>query len=452
MTKSASPRPKNTASVLIGLWIGLTVLAGLGMLSLLWALWAAGGFSAAPPATSAGMPPTVPVVVATSTSANAADGTQALATSAAKTTCKYPPAPASGFDYGIQSHVFGGGDLNYFLPGVKELGLQWLKIQLRWEDVEPTQGNIDWHILDTAMKVSCNLGLHVLLSVEVAPAWTHAQPLSADGNAPPDDFQLYTDFLGKIIDRYPGEVGAIEVWNEENLVREWNTPAGISSADFVKLLQMSYTAIKSKDPSIMVISGALAPTGINCKGTFPECKGGRPVIIDDATYLTQFVQAGGLQYADCVGTHSNGTNLPPTADGANPPGDGSTYKYKGPWQNPHYSWALKSQVETYAKILNGQKLQCVTEFGYASPMDGKYPPNFGFAADVTEQQQADYLVQAFNWMRDSKLVKLASLFNLDYGPLGLGDPTKDDNMLFSLLDMHGVPRPAFAAVKAMAKP
>jgi len=448
MTKSNPSRPKNTASVLIGLWIGLTVLAGLGMLSLLWALWAFGGFNAAPAATSS-MPPTVPVIVATSTGA---DGLTPLPTSTAKGACQYPDPPASGFGYGIQSHVFGGGDLNHFLAGVKELGLGWLKIQVRWADMEPNRDAIDWHILDSAMKISCDLGLHVLLSVEVAPAWTHAQPLSADGNAPPDNYQLYTDFLGQLIDRYPGKLGAIEIWNEENLVREWNTPAGISPDDFVKLLQMSYTTIKGKDPSILVISGALAPTGINCNGTFPDCKGGRTIIMDDATYLTKMVQAGALQYTDCIGTHSNGTNLPPTADGANPPADSSAYKYKGPWQNPHYSWALKSQVETYAKILNGQKLQCVTEFGYASPVDGKYPPNFGFAQDVSEQQQADYLVQAFNWMRDSKLVKLAFLFNLDYGPLGLGDPTKDDNMLFSLLDPQGAPRPAFGAIKAMPKP
>ena len=50
------------------------------------------------------------------------------------------------------------------------------------------------------------------------------------------------------------------------------------------------------------------------------------------------------------------------------------------------------------------------------------------------------------------MVKLAFLFNLDYGPLGSGDPSKDDNMLFSLLDVKGVPRPAFDAIKAMPKP
>ena len=132
-----------------------------------------------------------------------------------------------------------------------------------------------------------------------------------------------------------------------------------------------------------------------------------------------------------------------------PPREGQTFG--GPWDNPHYSWALKSQVETYAAILNGQKQQCVTEFGYASPVDGVFPGNFGFAADVTAQQQADYLVQAFDWMRSSGQVKMAFLFNLDYAPKG-GDPASDDNVIFSILDRSGIPRPAFDALSLMPKP
>jgi hypothetical protein len=84
-------------------------------------------------------------------------------------------------------------------------------------------------------------------------------------------------------------------------------------------------------------------------------------------------------------------------------------------------------------------------------VEGQFPPNFGFAADVSEQQQADYLVQAFNWMRDSQQVRLAFLFNLDYGPKG-GEPAQDDNVIFSILNRDGSPRPAFDALSLMPKP
>jgi len=70
---------------------------------------------------------------------------------------------------------------------------------------------------------------------------------------------------------------------------------------------------------------------------------------------------------------------------------------------------------------------------------------------VSEKQQGEFLVQAYNWMRDSGYVKMAFLFNLDYGPLG-GDPATDDNVLYSLLYKNGAPRPAFDAISAMPKP
>ena len=451
MTYPNPRRSRTDTSLLIGLWLGLTVTVGVCIFAGLF--WALGGFGPSKPA--AAVTPHVVTAQAATATAPVLPATLAVPTRAAQSgpACNFLPAPASGFGYGIQSQVF-VGDNGFWLGVVNEkLHLYWVKMQVRWNDLEKDQGGIFWDVLDAAVNEACRHGLRVMLSVVAAPVWTQAHPLAADQGqeAPPDDPQQYAAFLSKIIDRYPGRVGAIEVWNEENLEREWNTAAGVNPPDYVALLHASYTAIKAKDPSIIVISGALSPTGINCNVSFPNCQPtGRPIVMDDVTYLNQFIAAGGLDFTDCVGTHSNGTNLPPTSDGANPPPrDG--YKFSGPWDNPHYSWALKSQVDTYASILNGRKQQCVTEFGYASAVDGKFPPNFGFAQDVTEQQQGQYLVEAFNWMRDSGLVKLAFLFNLDYGPKG-GDPATDDNVIFSIMRKGGATRPAFDALSAMPKP
>jgi hypothetical protein len=443
MSPNPPMRSKNNLSLFIGLWLGVTVVAGLAVFALIF--WAAGGFDSATPtpvpvAATAPLPTEPPA-----TSAEA--GGEAVA-------CNYPPPPASGFGYGIQSHVF-VGDNAYWLGVIADkLHLQWVKMQVRWNEMEPTEGAINWKLLNPAVHQACKKGLHVMLSVVAAPEWTHTNPMPAlEGQqAPPDNNQAYADFLWKLAKHYPGQIGAIEVWNEENLEREWNTAAGIAPVDYVKLLRAAYNTVKTVDPNIIIISGALSPTGVNCRGSIQNCQPqGRQIVMDDATYLTQFVQAGGLQYVDCIGTHSNGTNLPPTADGAHPLGDGTGYTFKGPWQTPHYSWALKSQVERYEQILKGQKQQCVTEFGYASAVNGQYPPSFGFAADVSEEQQADYLVAAYDWMRASGLVKLAFLFNLDYGPKG-GDPATDDNVIFSILSKDGLPRPAFDAISLMAKP
>ncbi len=450
-----APKRNSNLSMFIGLWLGLTLVAGAGVFGLLW--WA---LSDRPSAASP--QPTAPVTVATQAPLVVAP-TATLPPAAggggeAPPACNWLPYPASDFGYGIQVHaLIPGTDNGLWMTMVRDkLGLHWVKLQVRWNVMEPQPGQVDWATLDNAMDAACANGLRIMLSVIAAPDWTHANPLPQEsGEAPPDDFQVYANFLGQLIDRYPGRIGAIEVWNEANLEREWNTTAGVNAAEFARLVQAAHTVIKARDPHILVISGAPAPTGINCNGgPFPAncAPTGRPIIVDDATFMQQFAAAGGLNYVDCVGTHSNGTNLPPTADGSNPPVD-TGYNFKGPWTSPHYSWALKSQVETYAKIMQDAGLvrpQCLTEFGYASPVDGVVTPGYEFALDVTEQQQGEYLVQAFNWMRDSGLVKLAFLFNLDYGPKG-GDPSSDDNVLFSLLSRQGAPRPAFDAISVMPK-
>lgn len=67
------------------------------------------------------------------------------------------------------------------------------------------------------------------------------------------------------------------------------------------MLRMAYAAIKAKDPNIIVVSGALSPTGVNA----PD------IAMDDFRYLELMVDAGLLDVADCIGLHHNGLNVPP---------------------------------------------------------------------------------------------------------------------------------------------
>ena len=57
---------------------------------------------------------------------------------------------------------------------------------------------------------------------------------------------------------------------------------------------------------------------------------------------------------------------------------------------------------------------CVTEFGWASSEGYDAPPEgFEFALDNTLDEQAQYIVQAYQQMHDSGDVWLAFLFNYD---------------------------------------
>jgi len=363
-----------------------------------------------------------------------------------------PPA-SEPFGYGIATHGI-IGDPNYTMGQVDSLGLGWVKQQIRWEDVERNPGEYTWGPYDGVVEAAHEKGLRVMLSVVNSPKWKRSYIDSNPEAAPPDNLAEYADFVGQIVERYQGRIHAIEVWNEQNLDREWDTAEGVDAEQYVEMLRMAYQAIKSRDPNIIVISGALSPVGVTCNEPYPECPPeGRPIIVDDFEYLDRMVDAGFLQYCDCVGAHHNGINMPPNVEW-DEGYDDPTAEYRGPFDNPDHSWSFKSTLWGYHDRIaaaGSDKKLCVTEFGWATAEGfGDYPPGFEFALDNTLKEQAEWDVQAFQLMRQWGFVRLAFLWNLDFANKHQ-DP-RDPNTPYSLLTFEGVARPAFGAIGAMEKP
>ena len=354
------------------------------------------------------------------------------------------------FGYGIALNAVGGGDPAYWMGQVESLGLGWVKQQLRWAHFEGTPGEMDWSGFDAVVESANARGLKVMFSIVDAPEWSRSYRDENEEGAPPDNLDLMADFMGRLVDRYKGRLHAIEVWNEQNLDREWDTAEGVDPEAYVEMLRLSYQAIKSRDPNIMVISGALSPTaGRQTDPNNPE----RVIWMDDFDYMDRMIQLGALNYCDCVGAHHNGINMPPDVawdEGYNDP----TAQFRGPFDNPHHSWSFRSTLWGYherIKAAGSDKPLCVTEFGWASAegFDG-YPPGFEFALDNTLEEQAEWNVEAFQLMREWGFVRLAFLWNLNYSQLGWGP--RDPNAPYALIDFGGAARPAFGAIGEMEKP
>src|SRR6185436_4474562 len=98
-------------------------------------------------------------------------------------------------------------------------------------------------------------------------------------------------------------VHAIQVWNEPNLDREWgNQPISPdSAADYVRLLRGTYLAAHAADPSIVVVSAGLSPTGVTDVHS-----------ADDLEYLKWMYRAGLKGTFDALGAHAN-TQAPEVA-------------------------------------------------------------------------------------------------------------------------------------------
>jgi polysaccharide biosynthesis protein PslG len=349
------------------------------------------------------------------------------------------PVDVRDFQLGIQIQITYDGDADLWMNEAVKLGMEWVKLQVRWEIVEPERGQYDWNELDKGINTAADKGIKVLLSVVTAPEWSREPGVDTSQHGPPADPQVYADFVGEILKRYPGKVHAIEVWNEQNLDREWTSAKGLRPADYVELLRVSSQTIKNIDPGVVVISGALSPTGLD----------NRVNAWDDFNYMDAMIASGLLNYADCVGAHHNGINVGPSYTWNAVPND-PTAAFRGPFDNPHHSWTFRSTLQGYAiriQQAGGDQKLCVTEFGWASTEDlGQTRPGFEFASDNTLQEQRDWTIEAINNMVEWDIVQIATLWNLNYGPKAGWDPN-NDNVAYSIIGKDWNFRPVYGALQ-----
>ncbi len=339
-----------------------------------------------------------------------------------------PSYPAAGgyFGFGVQAQVYGGADLGYVANATKGMGFGWVKFQAPWKDFEGSKGNYGWGGMDSVVDSLAGSGLGILASIVKAPNWARPSNTDLSVEGPPANLQDYADFVGAYAARYKGRVKAIEVWNEQNLWYEWGKEP-LDPGRYVDMLCRAYRAIKAADPGMVVVAGALTPTGVN-DGV---------IAIDDLAYLQRMYAAGARNCLDALGAHPSGYNNPPDAK------FGYTNPAEPSFKN-HPSFFFRDTMERYRGVMvaNGDAGKRVwpTEFGWASesnPVSG-----YEYARDVTPDEQAQYLVQAYQWAKVQGWVGPMFLWNLNFGITNPGT----ELAAFGIAN-----RPAYGALQAMPK-
>lgn len=321
------------------------------------------------------------------------------------------PIPASAplevpFGYGIQADPLGNTEAD--IVHLKALGLEWVKFQMPWKAVEPTQGSYDWETWDKVIDAYAASEIKIMLSIPKAPDW--ARPADDDKmvEGPPADPAKYAEFVAKVTERYKSKVQAIEIWNEQNLWYEAGGQGRINATNYVKLLQLAYSAIKSVNQDMMVISGALTPAGNQ-----------EDLAVDDVEYLKQMYENGVKGYFDALGAHPAGYNCPALADWRTVTAEEATADtFPGPFQNRHHSWCFLGTMEAYREVMiaNGDegKAITITEFGWAVSDTADPKQGYGFARDNTLEEQAKWIVEVYQWGKQQGWVGPMFLWNLDF--------------------------------------
>lgn len=286
-----------------------------------------------------------------------------------------PPAGGGsvpiGFLFGGQTQTLGNPDK------MKYSGMEWVKFQHKWSPGD-SAGAVQGLISNGHAQ-----GFKVLLSIPGAQTYPPTNGI---------DFAAYTRFLGDVA-ALSDPPDAIEIWNEMNIDFEW--PAGqISPSSYVQnMLAPGYNAIKAANSSILVISGAPAPTGFD---------NGTNAWADDR-YMAGLAAAGGARYLDCIGIHYNAGATAPSATSGHPANSG------------HYSWYYQPMIATYYNAFGGSRPVCFTELGYLSS-EGfpDIPQNFAWASGTSVDEHAAWLASAVQSAISDNRVKMVIVFNVDF--------------------------------------
>lgn len=100
-------------------------------------------------------------------------------------------------------------------------------------------------------------------------------------------------------------IDAYEIGNETNLDASYGWAGPPNAADYARLLCEAYGRIKSADPTAIVVSAGLAPTG-RVQGNWNGHPGHNGLFQDEREYLLEFIAAGGGNCLDAVGYHPYG--------------------------------------------------------------------------------------------------------------------------------------------------
>ena len=328
-------------------------------------------------------------------------------------------------EYGMNVFLWGNPTTtDRDLGKLKDAGFTWQKSLFQWRDIEPVKGQFQWDEADRIVRTSNQAGVKIIGRLDFQPKWARA-----DGahNGPPDNYADFGDFVTALVSRYRegspiGQLHALEVWNEPNLAREWGgAPINQAQAgDYVRLLKTGYEAAKKVDPSIVIITGGLSPTGWSDDTARP-----------DDQYLQWMYDAGAKAYFDVLGAHGPGFKAPPSVS---PEEAASSPLYGG-----HRSFTFR-RVEDLRQIMvdNGDKDKQVwlLEFGWTTD---EVNPAYAWHR-VTPDDHAQYLVDSYKWANKnwSPWIGVMALWTL---PDPRWNPDREE-LWWAVANADGTDRPA----------
>lgn len=325
------------------------------------------------------------------------------------------PAPAGAAQTGLVEAIGQTADG----PGqAKALGAGWVRLWMRWSDVEPTEGRLEADPLASlrnAVHGYTRRGVRTLVVVQAAPQWARVGR-SADPTVPPASPARFGRFMGQVARALP-EVAAWEVWNEPDEPYFWR--GAPEPRRYASMLRRAHTAIKAAQPRDLVVTG----------GT----------VAFNYDYVRALYRHGIKGRFDVLGAHIAMAcrTVPPDMTYREPNGR------LGRWVFTGYR-----ELRRLMAAHGDRKPIWLTEMGWgtASTRIGSCPSDPSRASGVSERTQAARLTHAFRCLAADPYVRVAFWFSLQDV-----DASTHWSHRMGLLRAGGARKPAWHAMRAAAR-
>jgi beta-xylosidase len=285
---------------------------------------------------------------------------------------------------------------------LQALGLQWVRVDLHWYDLEPVEGRFLYAPIDVMVSQLAQVGLQSVLYMVGSAAFASSAPPQATNpdQYPPASAQIFASRMAALAARYPS-VAAWQVWNEPNLPAFWQPQP--DPVDYGELLLEATQAIQQAAPGKPVVMAGMA-----YYSQMP----------DGSLMLQDLAKLGALGLGDIVAYHPYSQY---------PEGDNVQAQ----------DFLVRSNQLNSSLRAAGVPAIWATEWGWSS-----------YVGPVEEQNIIGTAGQA-----DDVLRRLVLMSTMDYDRIFLFTLSDLDqratprDQSYGLLDLQGNPKPAYTALE-----
>ncbi len=139
---------------------------------------------------------------------------------------------------------------------LQELGVGWMRIPVRWDQIEPHPGVYRWKQVEEALAQHerSDPDLRIMVTVRAVSPWAGGKSSRGPqpkATLPPRDLNAYYQFMFGLASRGRAIVNCWQIENEEDSPSWW---AG-TAEQYLELLRTAHRAIRAADPNVKIALG-----------------------------------------------------------------------------------------------------------------------------------------------------------------------------------------------------